>query len=252
MLSLKNFLNPYSSKIFICYRHEDTRAETRTLFGDLKEHFRRSQIFKDTEAVQLGENFEEAIRNAVGSCDVFILVIGRRWHGEADTGSRLNDPDDYVRLEIATAFNRGVQVIPVLVQGATMPSIKSLPDELALLSKLLGIEISDSRWDYDVGRLIKRLEGILPKPPLLANKLLVPAICLLGLVAFGILALTWNREHREQPTSPPNSNNSNASVYNGNAPANVIFQDNGNVYTNNLNFTPAPATKDPTVSSRGT
>jgi hypothetical protein len=227
MLNLKYFLNSDGSKIFISYRHEDSRGETGRLYADLKRHFRRSQIFKDTDALQPGEDFEEGIRNAVGSCDVLILVIGQRWLSGTDTEPRLNDPDDYVRLEITTAFKRGVPLIPVLVHGATMPPLESLPDELALLSKRQALEISDSRWDYDVGRLIKRLEVILPKQSILTNNFIVTAVCLLGLVV-GILALTWNMGYIAHLFD--SNNNINADNVNG-----ATNVSNENVYTNSRN-----------------
>jgi hypothetical protein len=84
---------------------------------------RRGQIFKDIDSIQLGDDFVEVITTAVGSCDVLLALIGDRWLTITDERgrARLDDPDDFVRLEIEAALTRNVRVIPILVEGARMP-----------------------------------------------------------------------------------------------------------------------------------
>jgi len=99
----------------------------------------------------------------VCSCDILIVVIGREWLTCADPGGhrRLDDPNDFIRLEAATALKRNIRVIPVLVRGARMLKSEELPTDLEKLARRQGIEISDTRWDSDTGQLIKALEGAL-------------------------------------------------------------------------------------------
>jgi beta-lactam-binding protein with PASTA domain len=151
--------------IFISYRREDSAGHSGRLFDKLRERFGKDRVFMDIAGIEPGVDFVEAIEKAVGSCDAFIVVIGKQWLSatDADGQRRLDSPEDFIRLEIATALKRKIRVIPVLVQGATAPSSGSLPEDLRKLSRLQAHEISDNRWDFDVGTLIETLEKVLKK-----------------------------------------------------------------------------------------
>jgi hypothetical protein len=101
----------------------------------LFQHFSQNKIFMDVDNLDPGVDFFEAIEASVGSCDVLIAVIGKRWLISSDEEGRrrLDNPDDLVRLEIAAALKRNIRVIPVLVDGALMPRSSDLPDDLKLL-----------------------------------------------------------------------------------------------------------------------
>jgi len=103
--------------IFISYRREDTAGHAGRLFDRLTQHFGKGRIFMDVSDIEPGTDFVEAIDKAVGSCDILIVVIGREWLTCADPGGhrRLDDPNDFIRLEAATALKRNIRVIPVLV-----------------------------------------------------------------------------------------------------------------------------------------
>lgn len=151
---------PYA--IFICYRRDDASGHAGRLYDRLSGHFGEDQIFMDIE-LEPGYDFVEAIENAVGSCEVFIAVIGRHWLSCTDERGeqRIRNPEDFVRLEIAAALERNIRVIPVLVHNAAMPRSTDLPDALAKLARRNAIEISDTRWRADTERLIKVLENAL-------------------------------------------------------------------------------------------
>ena len=151
--------------IFISYRREDSAGHTGRLFDRLREHFGNDRVFMDIAGIEPGVDFVDAIDRAVGSCDAFVVVIGKQWLNvtDADGRRRLENPEDFIRLELATALRRNIRVIPVLVQGAAAPSSGSLPEDLRKLSRLQAHEVSDNRWDYDVGRLIETLEKVLKK-----------------------------------------------------------------------------------------
>lgn len=121
----------------------------------------------DIDGIGIGTDFVEEIEKAIGSCKVQIVMIGRRWTTIKDSSGqrRLDDPDDYVRLEIETALKRKIRVVPALIAGASMPKPEELPDSLKTLRRRQGIQISHAGFDGDVAQLILKLEEILGEVP---------------------------------------------------------------------------------------
>jgi hypothetical protein len=157
------------SRIFISYRRADSAGYAGRLYDRLSQRFGQDRIFIDIDTIEPGLDFVEVIEEAVGSCDVLIVLIGSEWLTITDaTGRRrLDNPEDFVRLEVATALERNVRVIPVLVGGATVPHSTDLPDVLRRLVRRNALEISDTRFHHDVDRLIETLDKVLgaPEPP---------------------------------------------------------------------------------------
>ena len=157
---LATSLPPAPGRIFISYRREETAFPAGWLYDRLAERFTDGQVFKDVDSIELGDDFPEVIANAVGSCDVLLALIGDRWltisdeHGQR----RLDKPDDFVRLEIEAALQRGVLLIPILVDGATMPRVDELPPSLARIARRQALELSPSRFDFDTSRLLRVLD----------------------------------------------------------------------------------------------
>jgi len=150
--------------IFLSYRREDTAGHAGRLFDRLREHYGHAHVFWDVSgSIEPGEPFDESIERAVGGCDALLAVIGNRWLTSAgpDGSRRLDDPDDFVRLEVGKALRRDVRVVPVLVHGAELPAADDLPEGLRALARRQAIEISDGRWDYDVAQLIESLDRML-------------------------------------------------------------------------------------------
>jgi hypothetical protein len=114
----------------------------------------------DIDTIEPGVDFHTTINEAVGSCDVLIALIGRNWLIVSDSNGnrRLDNPADFVRLEIAAALERDTRVIPALVQGVEMPRPTDLPEELEPLARKNAIELSDARWHYDMGKLATSLQ----------------------------------------------------------------------------------------------
>lgn len=148
------------SGIFISYRRHDSSGWTGHLSERLEHCFGPDQIFMDIEKIEAGTDFVEAIESAVGSCTVLLAVIGPAWmtSADADGACRLENPEDFIRLEIATALNRNIRVIPVLVGGAVMPTSSELPEVLKMLTRRQAHELTDNRWDYDTEQLVKFIE----------------------------------------------------------------------------------------------
>lgn len=155
------------SSIFLSYRRDDTSGHAGRLRDSLAERFGPGRVFMDLESIGAGEDFAEVIRDAVGSSRVVLVLIGRRWLSAADKNGnrRLDDPRDFVRLEVEAALGRGVRVIPVLVQRAEMPTEDALPEPLAILARRNAIEVSDSRWSFDADRLADAIAEALAQGP---------------------------------------------------------------------------------------
>jgi TIR domain len=152
-----------SGRIFMSYRREETAYPAGWLYDRLADRFGSDQVFKDIDSIELGDDFVEVITRAVASCDVLLALIGDEWLTITDANGqrRLDDPDDFVRLEIEAALTRNVRVIPILVDGARMPRATELPDSLVKLVCRQALELSPSRFDFDTGRLLKVLERTL-------------------------------------------------------------------------------------------
>jgi carbon monoxide dehydrogenase subunit G len=140
---------PRYAGIFISYRREDAAYAAGWLYDRLASHFGHGSVFKDVDTIQLGDDFVEMITEAVGACQVLLAVIGSRWLTVTDKKGRrrLDDPADFVRLEIEAALERGVRVIPVLVEGASMPSPTELPTSLEKLARRQALVLSPDRFD---------------------------------------------------------------------------------------------------------
>jgi hypothetical protein len=152
-----------SGRVFISYRREETAYAAGWLFDRLVAHLGRNQVFKDVDSIQLGDDFIEVISAAVGSCDVLLALIGNEWLTitDADGRRRLDDPDDFVRVEIEAALRRRVRVIPVLTDEARMPRADELPASLATLVRRQALELSPARFEFDTSRLLSVLDGTL-------------------------------------------------------------------------------------------
>jgi len=149
--------------IFISYRREESAGHAGRIYDRLRERFGKDRVFMDVSAIEPGVDFVEAIDRAVGSCAVLLVIIGRRWLDCTDAAGRrrLDDPKDFIRLEVGTALRRNIRVIPVLVQDAAMPGEGDLPDDLKLLARRNAFEINDSHWDSNMAQLEETLGRVL-------------------------------------------------------------------------------------------
>ena len=155
-----------SRGIFLSYRREDTAPYARLLQVELSERIPDAHIFMDLDSIEAGADFAEVIREAVSSSAVLMTLIGRQWATVADEEGRrrLDNPDDLVRFEVQTALERGVRVIPVLVDGAKPLRQEQLPSELGKLARLNAYELSYGRYQYDADRLADFIRQLLAAP----------------------------------------------------------------------------------------
>jgi hypothetical protein len=147
------------STVFISYRREIAAGEARALFNDLAERLGENSVFMDVDSIALGRDFRNVLQEVLASCDLMLVLIGRNWVDVKDEEgrTRLGNPGDFVRLEIEAALKRDIVITPVLVQGAHMPGAEKLPAEIKDLAYRNAFELSHSRWESDVGEMIRRL-----------------------------------------------------------------------------------------------
>ena len=148
--------------VFISYRREDSGGYAGRINDRLISRLGRENVFFDVDTIPPGRDFEEVLSERVGKCDALLAVIGKHWVFSADSENkrRLDDPKDFVRIEIEAALNRDVPVIPVLVDGAPMPRAEDLPDSLKRLIRRQAVEITHARFDSDAERLTEALSQI--------------------------------------------------------------------------------------------
>lgn len=149
--------------VFISYRREDSAGYTGRLFDILSAQFGKSNTYMDLDTIMGGDDFTAVIVDKVSVSDVLIAVIGNRWLTitEENGNRRLDNPGDFVRIEIAKALERGIRVIPVLVGGASMPREDDLPPDLRALCERQAVEIRDSHFHPDAQQLIDILRTAL-------------------------------------------------------------------------------------------
>ena len=151
------------SKIFLCYRREDTQGFARGIYQDLADNYGHEQVFRDIDSIPAGARWSDWIESRVSQCSVMIVLIGNIWLSAKDNAGkrRLDSSKDWVRQEIKAALTRGIPIIPVRVQGAPMPSEEDLPPSIADLTGFQSAEVTDSRWAFDVGRLVEAIDNLI-------------------------------------------------------------------------------------------
>jgi hypothetical protein len=150
--------------IFISYRREETAPYAGRLSDRLRTHFGEDRIFMDVDSIVLGRDFVESITSAVTSCVVLLALIGPEWANARDSSGqrRLDDPHDFVRLEIETALQRNVPIVPILVNGAEMPRIEALPQSLQGLTRRQALKLTHEDFRAQTHRLIESIAQVLP------------------------------------------------------------------------------------------
>jgi len=155
----------FEVKVFISYRRNDSHYIADRIYDWIERELGRDNIFKDVDAIPLGRDFRRVLQEEVGRCDALMAVIGPRWLNETDAAGRrrVDDPGDWVRIEIETALRRDIPVIPILVDGAPFPRREDLPPSLQELVYRNGTPVRpDPDFRPDMGRVIKALREIVP------------------------------------------------------------------------------------------
>jgi hypothetical protein len=149
--------------IFISYRRGQDAGFAGRLFDRLERTFRREALFMDVDSIAPGEDFVSILEARVAECDVLLALIGRGWLTATDEAGRrrLDNPEDLVRIEIATALAQAKRVIPVLIDDVPMPRSEDLPEILRPLVRRQATRLSHDRFKADSDRLICALKQVL-------------------------------------------------------------------------------------------
>jgi len=147
--------------IFVNYRRVDAPYLARSLYERLVAAFRDRRVFMDVDSIPAGSNFRETITSALQQTDVLLAVVGPQWLDVRDDagGRRLDNPEDWVRVELETARRLGCKVVPVLAGGARHPRAADLPDGLAWLAETHSLRVTPDRFDSDIEGLVRQLRG---------------------------------------------------------------------------------------------
>jgi len=153
-----------ANDIFISYRRSHTQYVAGRLKDELDKYFEPpTHVFRDIENIEPGLDFTKALDKSLASSAVMLILVDKQWADvRTSDGSqrRLDDPDDFVRLEVVRALQRDIRVIPVLIEGAAAPSVQSLPEPMRGLAARQGFELSDGRWRSDIQRLVEALAKV--------------------------------------------------------------------------------------------
>jgi hypothetical protein len=170
------------ASIFISYRRDDTSGYCGRINEHLVSTFGRNAVFMDLDDIDPGVNFVRAIDESLLRCDVMLVLIGKGWLDARDASGRrrIDNPDDFVRIEVAKALERNIRVIPVLVNKASIPSEKDLPGPLKGLANIQAIELSDDRWNYDLAQLLHVIRGSKTRRRWIAVALAIVALLVAG------------------------------------------------------------------------
>jgi TPR repeat protein len=199
-------------RIFISYRRDDAPGQAGRLYDRLKQEFGDGNVFIDVDTLLPGDDFVDAIGQTLGRCDLMIAVIGPGWLSATDAQGRLRleDPADFVRVEVQKALERQVRTVPVLVNRAAMPHEDQLPDPLKPLIRRQAVELSDARWSSDVRELVDRVKratstadaapAAAPKP---ANRALTYGLAASAVIGAALLGLLLF--HSPTPRNAPPS-----------------------------------------------
>ena len=196
-----------ASRIFINYRRDDSLATAGRLHDRLAVAFGSGNVFMDVDHIPAGVDFHAHLETQIARCDVVLVIIGPRWLNIRDEHGtrRLDDPDDFVGLEIAAALARNVRVIPVLIDGAHIPRASELPETLRPLTRRNAVELRNTQFGSDVQRLIEKVREASPRTFPRPKRLWPAMVLVLALLATGQLLfgvpLLWILHYFETP--PP-------------------------------------------------
>jgi TIR domain len=161
-------------RIFVSYRRTDAPAHAGRLYDRLINSFDEANVFMDVDTIEPGLDFRTEMQNAVGKCDAFVAVIGKKWTGpRLLRRPRIESAMDYVRVEVEAALARKIRVIPMLVEEARLPAPDDLPGRVKELPFRNALRIRHTTFHTDATRLVETLEklarekasGVVEAPP---------------------------------------------------------------------------------------
>jgi len=153
--------------IFISYRREDTAANAGRIYDHLSDSFGEDHVFMDVDSIAIGLDFTKAVVEAVSACGLLLVLVGKDWLSSADNNGRrrIDNPDDWVRIEIETALQRDIPVVPVLVDEAELPYADDLPPSLRPFVRRQAFRLSHAGFRAEVASLIDAVAKVFDTGP---------------------------------------------------------------------------------------
>src|SRR6478672_12895665 len=152
-------------RIFVSYRREDGAASAGRLGDRLAREFGGDRVFMDVDSIPLGTDFVKRLADEVQACDALLVVIGPQWIDIRDENGdrRLDDPNDFVRVEIRAALKRNIPVIPILLDGTKIPKGNLLPEDIRPLAVRNALDLRHNSFQKDLDRLIREVGVVFPE-----------------------------------------------------------------------------------------
>jgi hypothetical protein len=148
-------------RVFISYRRDDARADARSVYQRLQRTLGTNKLFMDVDTIAGGHDFRRVIDRHLSETSALLVLIGRNWLGaSADSSRRLDNPDDFVRMEIASAIKRDLPIIPVLVEDAQMPRVEDLPEDIRPLAFRQAVRVTHENFANDMNRIERDLVAL--------------------------------------------------------------------------------------------
>jgi hypothetical protein len=147
------------STIILSYRREDSAGVTGRIFDRLSQEFGTDRVFMDIDSMPAGVDFHDHLQSILADCGALLVVIGKGWRSQRKgQPARIMDPDDWVRIEVETALDRGIPVVPLLIDGASLPARDQLPESLWPLLRRNALSVDSGRdFHAQLSRLVRDL-----------------------------------------------------------------------------------------------
>jgi hypothetical protein len=205
------------SGVFISYRRSDSGGYAGRIFDRLRQDFGEDQVFRDIDTIPGGARFRDEIAKHLKMCNIVLVIIGPSWLDALDeTGRRrLDDPEDWVRIEVSSALSHKVSVIPVTVGGAALPAAKDLPEDLRSLVQYQRRDLRDGdTWNNDLQLLVRSVANELGIRRANLWPTVLVAMALAAIMALGVLYVVRSRDKLPigSPTAPPEPAATNAAL----------------------------------------
>ena len=150
-------------QVFISYRRTDAAPYAGRLYDYLAQYIGEQRVLMDVDSIEPGADWVEAIEQAVTSCEVLLALIGPQWLNATDPEGRrrIDDPHDYIRLQIETALRNNLFVVPILIEGSRFPRAQDLPADIGDLVRRQALTLSSDTFRQDADRLVSVLSNVL-------------------------------------------------------------------------------------------
>lgn len=147
------------STIILSYRREDSAGVTGRIFDRLAQEFGTDRVFMDIDSMPAGVDFHDHLQSILADCGALLVVIGKSWRSQRKgQPARIMDPDDWVRIEVETALDRAIPVVPLLIDGASLPGRDQLPESLWPLLRRNALPVDSGRdFHAQLSRLVRDL-----------------------------------------------------------------------------------------------